>query len=80
MRTPRDLAGADLAKSLGRVGHRVTRQRGSHIRLTAEQPPQHHITISAHAPLKIGILAAILDDVAVNVKLNRDELLQRLFG
>ncbi len=77
---PRDLAGPELAKALGRVGYRVTRQSGSHIRLTADQPSQHHITIPAHDPLKLGTLAAVLSDVAQNLQLERDELLERLFG
>jgi predicted RNA binding protein YcfA (HicA-like mRNA interferase family) len=80
MKLPRDLAGLELAKALGKVGYRVSRQTGSHIRLTTEQPSQHHITIPAHDPLKLGTLAAILADVATHLKLDRDELLRRLFG
>lgn len=79
MRLPRDLSGADLAKGLARVGYRVTRQTGSHMRLTSNSPPQHHITIPAHDPLKIGNLAAILGDVASHLKIERDELLRRIF-
>jgi predicted RNA binding protein YcfA (HicA-like mRNA interferase family) len=33
----RDLGDADLAKELGRVGYRIVRQSGSHLRLTTEQ-------------------------------------------
>ena len=77
---PRDLAGSDLVKALGRVGYRVTRQTGSHVRLTTEHPSQHHITIPAHDPLKLGTLAAILGDVAQNLHFDRDELLERRFG
>lgn len=79
MRLPRDLAGSELAKALGRVGYRVTRQTGSHLRLTSDNLPQHHITIPAHDTLKIGTLAAILGDVAEHLKIDRDELLRRLF-
>ena len=80
MRLPRDLSGTELAKALGKVGYRVTRQTGSHIRLTVEQPAQHHVTIPAHDPLKLGTLAAILGDVGEHLRLSRDELLKRLFG
>jgi len=80
MRLPRDLSGIELAKALGKVGYQMTRQTGSHIRLTAELPAQHHVTIPAHDPLKVGTLAAILGDVAEHLRLNREELLQRLFG
>ena len=80
MRLPRDLSGIELAKALVKVGYQVTRQTGSHIRLTAEQPAQHHVTIPAHDSLKVGTLAAILGDVAEHLRLSREELLQRLFG
>jgi len=79
MKLPRDLSGAALAKALGRVGYRVIRQSGSHVRLTCDAPEQHHVTIPAHDPLKIGTLAAILADVAVHLKIDREELLRRLF-
>lgn len=80
MRLPRDLSGVELAKALGKVGYQVTRQSGSHIRLTLQQPTQHHVTVPAHDPLKVGTLAAIVADVAEHLRLSRDELLQRLFG
>jgi predicted RNA binding protein YcfA (HicA-like mRNA interferase family) len=80
MKLPRDLSGAELAKALGRVGYRVTRQSGSHIRLTADRPTQHHVTIPAHEALKVGTLAAILGDVAEHLKVERAELLRQLFG
>jgi predicted RNA binding protein YcfA (HicA-like mRNA interferase family) len=56
VKLPRDLSGAELAKNLGRVGYEVTRQTGSHIRLTINKPVQHHITIPAHDALRIGTL------------------------
>ena len=34
MRLPRDLSGNDLAQALRKLGYQVTRQTGSHIRLT----------------------------------------------
>ena len=80
MRLPRDLNGAELVKALGRLGYRVTRQTGSHVRLTSEEPTPHHVTVPAHDPLKIGTLAAILGDVALHLKIEREDLLRRLFG
>jgi hypothetical protein len=41
---------------------------------------QHHITIPAHDPLKIGTLAAILGELATRLQLDREELLRRLLG
>ena len=80
MKLPRDLSGGDLAKALAKVGYRVTRQSGSHLRLSADLPAQHHVTIPAHDPLKVGTLAAVLAEVAANLKVDRDELLRRLFS
>ncbi|TSE37070.1 HicA toxin of bacterial toxin-antitoxin [Tepidimonas fonticaldi] len=79
MRLPRDLSGADLIKRLSRFGYEVTRQTGSHVRLTSHDRGEHHLTIPNHDPLRIGTLAAILDSVAAHHGLTRDELLQRLF-
>jgi predicted RNA binding protein YcfA (HicA-like mRNA interferase family) len=80
MRVPRDLSGADLVKRLGRLGYEVTRQSGSHIRLTSRICGEHHVTIPNHDLLRIGTLAAILDGVAAHHGMTRDELLQRLLG
>jgi len=54
VRLPRDISGLDLSRKLERLGYTVTRQTGSHIRLTTEQSGEHHITIPAHDPLKPG--------------------------
>lgn len=80
MKLPRDLSGAALVKVLAKLGYRVTRQSGSHIRLTTDTPSQHHVTIPSHDPLKIGTLAAILSEVAAHRKSTRDELVEQLFG
>jgi len=53
---------------------------GSHIRLTLDSPTQHHVTIPAHDPLKLGTLAAIPGGVAAQQEISRDVLLDRLFG
>jgi predicted RNA binding protein YcfA (HicA-like mRNA interferase family) len=80
MKLPRDLSGVQLARALEHLGYRVTRQTGSHLRLTTDAPSRHHITVPLHDPLKVGTLAAILADVAAHSKLDRDALLRRLFG
>jgi predicted RNA binding protein YcfA (HicA-like mRNA interferase family) len=80
MRIPRDLSGADLVKHLGRLGYAVSRQTGSHLRLTSQVHGEHHVTIPNHDPLRIGTLAAILDSVAVHHGLTREALLQRLLS
>ena len=78
MKLPRDLTGFELARAMGRVGYRVSRQTGSHVRLTLDQAPQHHVTIPAHQPLEVGTLAAILAEVAERLLVDRAELLRRL--
>ena len=79
MRLSRDITGADLAVKLGKVGYEITRQNGSHLRLTIHQNGEHHITIPKHNPLKIGTLSAILNDVAKHLEISRDELIEKLF-
>ena len=78
MKTPRDLNGEDLAKLLRRYNYEITRQAGSHIRLTTTLNGEHHVTIPRHRPLKVGTLNAILRDVAQHFDLSRDELLNSL--
>ena len=80
MRLPRDLSGSDLVKRLDRLGYHVTRQTGSHMRLTSTAHGEHHITVPRHDPLRIGTLAAVLDAVARHHGLSRDALLERLFN
>ncbi len=80
MKIPRDLSGQDLIKFLKPYGYIVTRQSGSHIRLTTIQNGQHHITIPNHDPLKIGTLSAIISDIAEHFTKTKDQLLQEIFG
>lgn len=80
MRLPRDLSGDRLAKVLGRLGYEVTRQTGSHIRLTTWQGGEHHVTIPKHDPIRLGTLSGILSDVARHFQKERSELIQELFG
>ena len=80
MRLPRDLSGSDLAEALRKLDYSITRQAGSHLRLTTYEHGEHHLTIPQHTPLRIGTLSAILADVGAHFELTRDQLLQRLFG
>jgi predicted RNA binding protein YcfA (HicA-like mRNA interferase family) len=80
LRLPRDVSGDDLAKALADLGYRVTRQTGSHLRLTTLEGGEHHITIPRHAALRVGTLAGILGDVAQHFALTREDLVERLFG
>lgn len=79
MRLPRDLSGADLSKKLKILGYQVTRQAGSHMRLTTTLNGEHHLTIPNHDSLRTGTLAAILSDVSTHLNLDRQELMRKLF-
>ncbi|NTU42442.1 MAG: type II toxin-antitoxin system HicA family toxin [Nitrospirales bacterium] len=78
---PRDLSGRDLASLLNRFGYEITRQTGSHIRLTSNRNgKEHHITIPDHTPLKTGTLNNILKEIADSLKTNKQLLVKELFG
>ncbi len=80
MKLPREISGKDLAKLLRRYGYEVTRQTGSHIRLTAQSKGHaHHVTIPAHSSLGVGTLSAILSDVASYLKRDRTEIMTEFF-
>ncbi len=78
MRLPRDISGDDLAKALGGYGYQITRQKGSHLRLTTQRGGEHHITIPRHSSLRVGTLRAILDKVGAHIGVDRQELLAEL--
>lgn len=80
MRLPRGSSGRELAKRLERFGYHVTRQRGSHMRLTTQTPSEHHITVPNHDPIRVGTLRAILAAVAEHTGRTRDEVTEQLFG
>ncbi len=79
MKLPRNLSGADLAQALKKLGYSVTRQAGSHMRLTTQQQGEHHVTIPCHDPVRVGTLASILAEVADHFGLSREELVDRLW-
>lgn len=77
---PRDLSGSSLAKLLVLYGFEITRQTGSHIRLTSKHTGvEYHITIPNHSPLKIGTLSNILKDIADYLKRDKESLIRELF-
>jgi len=80
VRLPRDLSGDELAKALARLGYEITRQTGSHLRLSTIVRGQHHVTVPRHRALRTGTLAEILSDVAAHAGVERADLVRRLFG
>lgn len=80
MKLPRDITGEELTRLLSRYGYILTRQTGSHMRLTTLQQGEHHVTVPRHNPLRVGTLNAILQDVAAHLGLGRDRVREELFG
>ena len=80
MKLPRGLTGAELVRSLQRLWYVVTRQTGSHIRLTCANPFEHHLTVPNHDPARVGTLSTILNEVAVAHAMTREQLIEKLFG
>jgi predicted RNA binding protein YcfA (HicA-like mRNA interferase family) len=79
MKLPRNVSAQNLVKASKKLGYEVTRQTGSHLRLTTLQNGQHHITIPNHDPLKIGTLSAILSDIAVHFNMSKEQIIQAIF-
>ena len=78
-RLPRDLSGRDLARALRHYGYEVTRETGSHLRLTTGQGGEHRVTIPDRASLRIGPPRGILADVAAHLKLERRAFIAAFF-
>lgn len=79
MKLPRDISGKDLIKALSSLDYEVTRQTGSHVRLTTQRDGEHNITVPAHDPIKVGTLNFILKEVSEHANLSRNELVELLF-
>jgi predicted RNA binding protein YcfA (HicA-like mRNA interferase family) len=79
MRLPRDLSGEQLAVALAQLGYELTRQTGSHMRLTTQQHGEHHVTIPRHATLRVGTSAALLAEVARHFGTTREAIVELVF-
>ncbi len=80
MKLPRAVSGQDLARALQAFGYRITRQTGSHMRLTTTDQGAHHVTVPRHKQLRVGTLSAIVSDVGEHFGLPRNDVIERLFG
>lgn len=78
MKLPRNVHGTELAKALAVLGYEVTRQRGSHMRVTTQKNGVHHEVIPAHKPLKPGTLSSILKSIAQHHQVTTAELIGHL--
>ena len=66
------ISGDDLIKVLEKMGYRVVRQKGSHIRLKAPDKPP--LTVPRHKVIKPGLLLKIIKDAG----LSREEFISLL--
>jgi predicted RNA binding protein YcfA (HicA-like mRNA interferase family) len=80
VKIPRDISGKELAKLLSEFGYEVTRQVGSHIRLTRISEKEQHLTIPDHSSLKIGTLNNILNSIASHLEIDKPTLIKKLWN
>ncbi|MCL4378364.1 MAG: type II toxin-antitoxin system HicA family toxin [Actinobacteria bacterium] len=79
MKIPKDVNYESLIKLLKIYGYSITRQTGSHIRLTSIiKGNQHHITVPKHKNLKTGTLNGILNEVANYLEIDKESLIHNL--
>ncbi len=79
MKLPRDLSGSALIKKLKKFDYHVTRQTGSHIRLTRKtKEGEQNLTIPQHSPLRVGTLNNIINEVSVQLDIPKDDLNYKL--
>jgi predicted RNA binding protein YcfA (HicA-like mRNA interferase family) len=78
VKLPRDIDGPRLVRALKVLGYELTRQTGSHIRVTTQQAGENHEVIPNHHPIKAGTLSAILKRIAAHHGTSMEELLKTL--
>jgi predicted RNA binding protein YcfA (HicA-like mRNA interferase family) len=81
MKIPRDVSGEQLVKVLKKFGYEKIRQSGSHIRLVRKTTEKkYNLTVPNHNPIKTGTLNKILSDLAEQLKMSKEELLENLIS
>lgn len=71
MKLPRDVSGRDAVKALRRLGFAITRQEGSHIRMSKGG---HHVTVPNHR----AILPKTLQNVIRQAGVSLEEFIEAL--
>jgi len=78
---PKDLSGDTLISLLERTfGYKISRQSGSHVRLTTIREGEHHLTIPKHMSLRIGTVQSILQSIGEHFSLSKQDVINKLFG
>lgn len=65
MRLPRGVSGAEAVRALQRLGFKLTRQTGSHARLSLAD---RRVTVPMHSVLAPGTLRSILRQAGVDLE------------
>ena len=61
-------SGRQAIRAFERIGYRIVRQRGSHIRLRDETNPNHlPLTVPDHKTIKPGLLRKLLRDADLTI-------------
>ncbi len=62
------ISGREAVKAFEKIGYRIVRQKGSHIRMRDEANERHQpLTIPDHKELKPGLLRALVRDADLTV-------------
>ena len=73
------ISGKKLITFLNKLGYRIIRQHGSHVRLEKNTPAGvHKITIPNHNPVAKGTLNDILSRVSIWNQISKEELIKKL--
>jgi len=79
MKIPRDISSNDIIQLLKKYDYKITRQTGSHIRLTSNlKGKEHNITIPSHKDLKVGTINSILNDIPKYLEIKKEILTKNL--
>jgi predicted RNA binding protein YcfA (HicA-like mRNA interferase family) len=78
MKLPRDVPAQRVVRALEGQGYRIVRQKGSHVRMRHDGPPEHSITVPLHNPLKSGTLHGILAEVSEKRQISMEQLMELL--
>jgi len=63
------ISGKDVVKALNKIGYEVVRQKGSHLRLKAnDESGRKSLTVPLHDPIKPGLLRHIIKDANLTVE------------
>lgn len=73
------ISGKALIACLGRLGYRVVRQRGSHVRLEkATVAGVHKLTVPKHDPIARGTLNDIITKVSLWNQMSKNDVIDLL--